>query len=71
MMHALQAHPWPRLGGVSARAVSRATHLVQLQLLPYDVVPVLLESLQLPEAWIGEELGQVGESASGWRPATP
>lgn len=57
--------------GVTARAVSRGTHLVQLQLLPYDIVPVLLEPLQLPEARIGEELGQVGESASGWRPATP
>lgn len=46
--------------------MSRGTHLVQLQLLPYDIVPVLLEPLQLPEARIGEELGQVGESVSFW-----
>lgn len=36
-------------------------HLVPLQLLHYDMVPTLLELLQFPEAWIGEELGQEGE----------
>lgn len=41
------------------------------QLLLYNMVPTLLETFQLPEAWIGEELGQEGESAAGWRPVVP
>lgn len=42
-----------------------------LQLLLNNMVSTLLELLQLPEAWIGEELGQEGESAAGWRPVVP
>lgn len=38
---------------------------MELQLLLYNTVPILSEPLQLPEAWIGEELGQGQESASG------
>lgn len=41
------------------------------QLLLYNMVPDLLELFQLPKAWIGEELGQEGELATGWRPVVP